>query len=744
MQVKKFSFYLKGFLTLVGYAVIFVVRLPFDILFSELFRKIATVHKFFRNLKIILARVHVKQLKLPHITVHVPKRLTKKIWKKVRLQVRLVFFVFGVVFTFLFVFVPYQAYAWFRQLPNPALLAEQANNSSTKILDRNGRLLYEIYVDRDYQPVALSQVPDYAVKATLAIEDSEFYYHPGIRLDSMVRAAKATLFEDNLQGASTITQQLVKNVLLTPERTLSRKLKEVILALLVESKYSKDQILEFYLNNISYGGTAWGIQSAAKKYFGKDVNQLDLAESALLAGLPSAPSVYSPVNGNGELAKFRQKQVLNRMVELEYVSQEEANVAGKEELNYAPQVQYIRAPHFVQYVRTELEKMYGKHTTAFGGLTVKTTLDLDLQEKVQEIVKTEVELDKKLNISNGAAIVLDTKNREILSYVGSLDYFQSSFGAYDVVIAQRQPGSSIKPLTYALALDKGYTPASIIEDTPVTYQAGTQVYRPVNYDGKFHGKVTLRQALANSYNIPAVKMANAVGPDEIVTFGKKLGLQGWEVDGTYGLSITLGGKEVRLMDLANAYATFGNTGEFKETTPFLSIKDIYGYEIYKPINAESIQVIKAQVAYLITHILSDNNARLPAFGTRNFLTVPGHTIAVKTGTTDSKRDNWTFGYTPSYTVGVWVGNNDNSPMNPYLASGLTGAAPIWNKIFTVLLKDKPAESFTIPEDIFVFVDKDCGNRTEVFIKGSNVPKHLCSLESPKDKEKKDKDKKKKD
>jgi penicillin-binding protein 1C len=552
----------------------------------------------------------------------------------------------------------------------------------------------------------------------------------------MLRAAKTTLLQGKLQGGSTITQQLVKNVLLSPERTISRKTKEIIISLMVESTYEKDEILSLYLNNIPYGGTSWGIQAAAQKFFGKDVGELDLAEATFLAGLPSAPSTFSPFSGGIKASKERQKQVLDRMIELGFITKIDANKALVEELVFAPQTEYIRAPHFVNYVRNELENMYGKRLVNLGGLTVTTTLDLDLQDNVQETVTTEVRNNSYLNFSNGAAVVLDSKNAEILAYVGSIDFFSEEIdGEVDIVTASRQPGSSIKPVTYVTAFENGYTPASIIEDEKVTFNfPGTSSYTPRNYDGKFHGKVTLRQALANSYNIPAVKLANSLGPDKIVQMGKDLGLTGWEIDGSYGISITLGGKEVRLLDLTNAFATFSRLGVYKETDPLLSIKDAKGYDIYYK-ESDDKQVISAGAAFLITHILSDNGARTPAFGSFSSLVVPGHRVAVKTGTTDAKRDNWTIGYTPSFAVGTWVGNNDNTPMHPTLSSGLSGASPIWNRLMRTLLEGYEPEPFEVPHNVFVKTDSECDNKSEIFIKGT-APAHLCDL-SDKDDDKDD-------
>jgi len=642
----------------------------------------------------------------------------------------------GVLCALLFIMLPLNIQAWARQLPNPDVLIERGTSKSTKILDRNGRLLYEIYEDRKYNPIPLEEVPEHMLQATLAIEDDRFYSHYGFRLESIMRAAKASVLDDNLQGASTITQQLVKNVLLTPERTIPRKVKELILSVLVEQKYTKDEILELYLNNIPYGGTAWGIESAAQKFFGKSAKELSLAETALLAGLPTAPTAYSPVTGNIGVSKDRQAQVLKRMVTLGYITQEQADTAYKTPLEFAPQKEFIKAPHFVAYVKKQLESVYGKRYVTFGGLAVTTTIDLELQEKVQQIVAEEVEKNKHLNINNGAAVVLDPKTGEILAHVGSIDYFAEGWGAFDVVTALRQPGSSIKPITYALGFERGLSPATVIEDKPVKFVTPTEIYKPANYDGKFHGKVSLRQALANSYNIPAVKLVEKLGPDNMVALGGDMGLPGWEIDSSYGLSVTLGGKEVTLLSLANAYGVFARGGVYKETTPFLSVLDSNGYEMYSGAdtsgtNAEETRVLSEGTAYLISHILSDSNARLPAFGTNNFLDIPGHKVAVKTGTTDNKRDNWTVGYTPSVVVGVWVGNNDNSPMNQRLASGLSGAAPIWNRIMRTVLNGKPNEDFRKPGNVFVKHDKDCG-RSEIFVEGMTVPERLCPKVEEKD------------
>ncbi len=649
------------------------------------------------------------------------RRIKRASFSKVRI------FLLGVVCCVVFIGIPLQIILWLETLPSPELLVTKDVPTPSKILDRKGRLLFEIFIDKRYEPVKLEVIPKHFVNATIAVEDDKFYKHAGFDPLSMIRAAKSIFIEDKLEGGSTITQQLIKNVLLSPERTVSRKIKELILSVLAEAKYSKEEILEMYLNNISYGGTAWGVQSASQKFFGKNVWDLDLAESALLAGLPSSPSTYSPLSGDQSLAKSRQKYVLERMQQLGYITTNEADEAFNKKLNFVTQVEYIRAPHFVAYVRSELEKTYGKRFVELGGLTIHTTLDLDLQDEAQKIVTEEVAASSGLLISNGAAVVLDAVNREILAYVGSTDYFKEGWGAFDVASAYRQPGSSIKPLTYVLALEKGFTTSSILKDEPITYKfSGQAPYTPKNYDGKDHGDVTLRTALANSYNIPAVRLAHRLGPDNIVKLGQEFGLSNWKVDGSYGLSITLGGKEVRLLDHTNFYASLARLGKYKPTTPFISIKDNKGFELYRNNNQEQ-KIVSPESAYMIWHILSDNNARVPAFGTHNSLVINGKKVAVKTGTTDNIRDNFTMGYTPSYVVGVWVGNNDNSPLHRNLASGLSGAAPIWNKIMTAVLKDKQDELMQKPDSIFEKYDEKCG-RGDIFAKGTKIPERLCPEE----------------
>ncbi len=695
-------------------------------------RKVRSIGESIKNVRISKVKLHSNKSLITRKKVRQPKNIKRKAARKRYGLLKLVKFIisskvswylFGLVSAGL-ISIPILLYVWYRQLPRPELLMD-STTKCTKILDRKLRLLYEICPEVRSDPVELKDVSKFMVDATLAVEDSKFYQHKGFRALSILRAAKETILDDNVQGGSTITQQLVKLTLLSPERTISRKIKELVLSLLVEAKFSKNEILEMYLNNAPYGGNIVGIGSASDRFYGKNSADLTLAEASMLAGLPSAPSIYSPFV-NLKIAKERQKLTLERMLKLGFITQDQMKQALLEEVRFAPQQDFIRAPHFVDYVRGELERIYGKRYVNFGGLTVVTSLDLDEQDKVQEIITKQVEDDKRLNISNGAAVVLDARTGEIIAMVGSKDYFDSTNdGEFNAAVSFRQPGSSIKPVTYSLALMKGYKASTLIDDSPVVIRDGSGVYAPVNYDGRYHGKVTLRAALANSYNIPAVKVLRTLNIDEMVNLGKQMGLTTWEADGNYGLSITLGGKETRLLDLTNVFGTLARGGYYTAVKPFLSIRDAKGFSLYK-YQVDTKRAISPEVAYIITNILSDRIARMPTFGVNNYLSVAGHTVAVKTGTTDLKRDNYTVGYTPSYVVGVWVGNNDNTPMNPNLASGLSGAAPAWNKIMASLIVGTVNEDFPLPGNVIVKVYKDCGNFQEIYVKGTEPAKMECA------------------
>lgn len=616
-------------------------------------------------------------------------------------------------------------------LPEISTLTSGKQNMTTKILDRHNHLLFEIYEDENRTPVALSAVSPDLINATLAIEDRNFYHHRGFDLKAIVRAIQANRQSGSYsQGGSTITQQLVKLRLLTREKSFIRKIKELILSILVEKHFTKEEILEMYLNQVNYGGPVYGIEQAAITFFGKNAKNLTLAESAFLAGLPQAPSRYSPFANDPESAYLRRAEVLRRMREDGYISLEQEQQAANEELVFNNSRIKIEAPHFVMYVRELLAQKYGEEMVNTGGLIVRTTLDLSLQNLVQDLVSREVDSLVRLRVSNGAAMVVRPKTGEILAMVGSRNYYDFEHdGQVNVAIRLRQPGSSIKPLTYATAMEYyGFTPATLIVDQPVTYKfRGGPDYSPKNYDGKFHGHVTLRESLASSYNIPAVKLLNEIGLDALIDQGEKMGITTWQNRSRLGLSLTLGGGEVRMTEMMQLYSTFANEGLTVNQDPFLEILDYKGRSLYRnqcaleqKCDSVSKRTLSSATSYQISHILSDNQARASAFGSRSVLYIPNQQVAVKTGTTNNLRDNWTFGYTKDYVVGTWVGNNDGRPMS-YVASGVTGASPLWQKIITSLLDDQNPHAFTVPDSLQKV--HYCGK--EEFFKTGAVPAQVC-------------------
>jgi len=613
---------------------------------------------------------------------------------------------------------------------------------TTKIVDRKGRLLYKIYKDQSRTLIHLDDLPPYVSQAIIAIEDKGFYRHFGISPRGIIRAFLENRKEQTtVQGGSTLTQQLVKNALLSPERTIDRKIKEIVLAILVERKFNKKQILEMYLNEVGFGGEAYGIEEAAQMYFGKPAKKLTLGEASFLAGLPASPTDYSPFGSNPEIAKARQLEVLKSMVSVGYITASQADTARRTKLVFKTQRIEIKAPHFVFFVKQELEKKYGQEFINQGGLTIQTTLDLDIQNMAQKEVKLGVDEQKYLLVGNGAAVIENPKNGEILAMVGSRDYFDAANdGNVNVAIAERQPGSSIKPVTYSLALSSGlYTPSTIIDDSPITYRTeGSPPYSPINYDNKFHGRVTIRTALACSYNVPIVKILSTLGVSRLIDFAEKMGISTWTDRSRFGYSLTLGGGEVKLTDMAKVFSVLANDGKKVEQKYVLKITDPQGKIIENNIDTRAEQVISPIVSFQISDILADNAARTPAFGPSSALVIPGQTVSVKTGTTDSKKDNWTIGYTKDYVVAVWIGNNDNTPMSYFLESGNTGAAAIWNPIMTKLLKNVKSEKITPPEELIqVEVCKETGTLPcpgctvvkEFFVKGSE-PKNRCEKVEP--------------
>jgi len=599
-----------------------------------------------------------------------------------------------------------------KDLPSPKNLTSNGNyNVSTQIFDRNGILLYEIFADENRIPISLGDLPPHIAEATIAIEDRRFYSHFGFDLIGISRAVVANIKGGGIsEGGSTITQQLVKNALLTREKTFKRKIKEAILAVMTEILYTKEEILEMYLNYISYGGTAVGIESAANQYFDKHAKDLTLAEASLLVGLPQAPSRYSPFSSDGNQSKQRQQEVLNRMLDDGYISELEAADAASVQLEFALSKTDIKAPHFVFYVRDLLYEEYGVEMVEKGGLRVLTSLDLELHEAAQASLSAEIETLGNYKVGNGAAMVVKPNTGEILSMIGSTNYFDSdNDGQVNVTLAHRQPGSSIKPIMYATAFqNKLLNPGTILLDIPTCFELpGQPEYCPKNYDGSFKGPISVRNSLGNSLNIPAVKGLKAIGVEDFMAQATKMGITTWLDPSQYGLSLTLGGGEVRMIDMAQTFGVLANGGVKVPLLPILEITDFRG-EVIKKVDVEKrkedlkylteydgeekkddlVRVMDKAPAYMTAHIMQDNNARTAAFGSRSQLVIPGQVVSAKTGTTNNVKDNWTVGFTPEFLTITWVGNNDNTSMNQYLVSGVTGAAPIWNDIMSYVLKDQ--------------------------------------------------------
>lgn len=581
----------------------------------------------------------------------------------------------------------------FAGLPSPYSLTNRSQKLTTQILDRNGQLLFKIYQDENRTPVKLASLPVYIKDAFLAIEDNGFYKHSGFSVMAVLRALYHNLVLQRTEGGSTITQQLVKNALLSPEKTWQRKVKEFFLAIAVESIFDKDAILEMYLNEVGFGGPAYGIQEAARQYFDVDAHDLTLSEAAFLAGLPKAPSKYSPYIHPG-LALSRQSLVLNLMLKEGYISTDQLDHAIKTRLEFAPSKIKINAPHFVMYVRDLLVDQYGEELVSHGGLMVTTTLDLDLQKKAETILNQELARLSSMNVRNGAILITRPGTGEILTMIGSKNYFDiGNDGQVNLTTSLRQPGSSIKVVNYALAFERGDTPNTFIKDEPISFSIpGSGIWTPKNYDGRFHGTITLRSALANSYNIPAVLLLARNGVASMIALGQKMGITSWNEPNRYGLSLTLGGAEVKMTDMAVVYGTLANGGTRIPLNPIISVKDKDGGSlafdpcpIPDPLCSPQ-KVLKTETAFYLNDILSDNLARSGAFGYRSVLNLEPFQVAVKTGTSNDLRDNWTFGYTTDFVTAVWVGNNDNSPMSR-VASGITGASPIWSRTMRLLLEE---------------------------------------------------------
>ena len=600
------------------------------------------------------------------------------------------------------------AFAWYsRSLPSPDTLLERNLEQSTKIYDREGKIvLYDIHGNEKRTVIKFEEIPEFVKNATVATEDKYFYEHNGFNFFAMFKGVILDpLMGKPARGGSTLTQQLVKNALLTNERSITRKLKEFILTYRLEKKYTKDEILQMYLNEIPYGSVAYGIQSAAQTYFAKDAKDLTLAESAILAALPKATTYYSPYGNHVDKLMGRQQYILDQMAEQKYITTEEAEAAKKQELVFARKKESIIAPHFVMYVKEALSEKLGQDILETGGLKVTTTLDLEKQQIAEDAIENGVKKNgERYKFNNGALVALDPKTGQILAMVGSKDYFGKAepegcvsgstctFEPNDnVTIRLRQPGSSIKPIVYAAAFEKGYSSNTILYDVTTVFKTDFKDYTPSNYDFQERGPVTIRQALAGSLNIPAVKTMYLVGITRMLDKLDLMGYTSFTDRSRFGLAIVLGGGEVKMLEHAAAYAVFPNEGDYHAPVGILKVEDSKGNILFE-YEENGRQVLDTNAARMVNDILSDNNARAYVFGGSNYLTLGNRPVAAKSGTTNNNRDAWTMGYTPSLVAGVWVGNNNAAEMRKG-SDGSIVAAPIWNEFMRKALATAPVESF---------------------------------------------------
>ena len=578
---------------------------------------------------------------------------------------------------------------------------------STKIYDRTGNIvLYDVHGAMRRTAVPLDEISPYLRNATIAIEDATFYQHKGFRPLSFLRAVMVNISTGRFsQGGSTITQQVVKNALLTQKKTVMRKLEEIILALRLEQVYTKDQILNTYLNETSYGGTIYGVQEASQYFFGVDAKDIDLAQAAYLAALPQAPTRYSPHGNHRDELDARKNLVLRQMLENTFITGEEYESARNEEVRFRDTAEAgIKAPHFVFFVREHLEEKYGADAVAQGGLHVITTLDYDLQKKAEEVIsKGALVNEKNFNASNAGLVAIDPKSGQILAMVGSRGYFDEGIeGKVNITLAHRQPGSSFKPFVYATALEEGYTPETVVFDlqtqfssrcAPNDFSDTPPCYSPGNFDLKFKGPLTFREALAQSINVAAVKVLYLAGIKNSIELARDMGITTLEDSDRYGLTLVLGGGEVTLLEMTGAYGVFANDGVKNPPMGVLEVKDRSG-EVLEAFEEQSTRVMDPQIARQISDILSDNIARTPEFGADSPLNFSEADVADKTGTTNDYRDAWIIGYTPSVAVGAWAGNNDNSSMQKKTAAFII--APLWHDVMAYAIQKYPSNGFTPP------------------------------------------------
>lgn len=630
---------------------------------------------------------------------------TPSLIKRLILDFGLLVFGMGILFVALFMM-------WVSSLELPTFSDFEARKiaNSTKIYDRTGKiLLYNIHDNIKRTVVDFDDISQPIKDAVISIEDDQFYHHMGIRPKAIIRSVFKTA-TGNTQGGSTITQQIIKNSLLSTEQTVTRKVKEWILAVKLEDHLSKDEILNIYLNESPFGGNIYGVEEAAQTYFGKPASQVTIVEAAYLAALPQAPSRYSPYGKNRQLLEDRKNLVLSKMREFNYITETQYKEARNTTIQFEPQEkQNGKALHFVFYVRGLLEEQFGEDEVENGGLHVITSLDWELQQKAEAVVKEYATLNKeKYDAENAGLVAIDPRTGQVLAMVGSKDYFDADIdGKVNITLAKRQPGSSFKPIVYAAAFNKGYTPDTVLMDVPTEFNANCPVavsenspdncYSPVNYDGVFRGPVNLRNALAQSLNVPAVKLLYLTGVNTALDLARQMGITTLKDKNQYGLTLVLGGGEVTLLELTGAYTTFANNGDRSNISPILEVKDKQNQIKYSYKNI-SKNVLPKEVVLTLSNVLSDNNARIPAFGATSPLYFGDRPVAVKTGTTNDYRDVWTVGYTPSITVGVWGGNNDNTPINKKSAGSVI--SPMWHAFMAEYFKLHPEiEYFETPPPI---------------------------------------------
>jgi len=628
----------------------------------------------------------------------------RRLWGKIPLLTEAVLGIAAILFLTIGVML-----FWFATTPIPNINDFETRRvpESTKIYDRTGTtLLYDVHGSIRRTTVPLEEISPYIQKATIAIEDPDFYSHAGISLRAILRAIVADILTlDFGQGGSTITQQVVKNTILSTEKTITRKVKEWTLAIKLERTYNKDQILGVYLNENPYGGTIYGVEEASQYFFGKAAKDVGLAEAAYLAALPQAPTYYSPNGNHRDALESRKNLVLQKMKEVNFITEEEHVVAREEKVVFLEEnEQGIKAPHFVFFIREYLEQKYGADVVYREGLKVVTTLDYDLQKQAEEIVKTyALENEARASAENAGLVAIDPNTGQILTMVGSRDYFDETIdGKYNIAIADRQPGSSFKPFVYATAFEKGYTPDTSLFNVrtqfstacaPNFLETTDTCYSPDNYDHTFTGPMTLREALAQSVNIPAVKLLYLVGIDSALATAERMGITTLTTAARYGLTLVLGGGEVHLLDMVSAYGGFATDGMRHPATGILKVQDMRA-KILEEYVDQSTRVLDEQTARQVSDVLSDNNARIPAYGASSPLHFPGFDVAVKTGTTNDSRDAWIVGYTPGLVAGAWAGNNDNTPMVKQTAGFII--APMWHEFMVFAMEKYPAGSFIPP------------------------------------------------